>query len=81
MIVDIVEGLAVLQGHTTTQLLIPDMAKLTHGEARRILHAAELIRGAAISAPWEEFAVHLRPSASPPPEDIFSASPGCCTRN
>lgn len=73
MIVDIVEALASLQDHTAAQLLIPDMAKLTHGEARRILRAAELIRGAAISAPWEGFAVHLRPGASPPSEDIFSA--------
>jgi hypothetical protein len=72
MIVDIVEALAALQDHTTAQILIPDLAKLTHGEARRILHAAELIRGAAISAPWEGFVVHLRPGASPPTEDIFS---------
>ena len=73
MIVGIVEAPASLQDHTTAQLLIPDMAKLTHGEARKILRAAELIRGAAISAPWEGFAVHLRPGASPPPQDIFSA--------
>lgn len=72
MIVDIVEALADLQDHTTAQLLIPDMAKLTHGEARRILHVAELTRGAAISAPWEGLDVHLRPDARPPSQDIFS---------
>ena len=72
MIVDIVEALADLQDHTTAQLLIPDMAKLTHAEARRILHVAELTRGAAISAPWEGLAVHLRPDARPPSQDIFS---------
>jgi hypothetical protein len=69
---DIVEALAALQDHTTVQLVIPDLAKLTHGEARRILHAAELIRGAAISVPWQGFVVHLRPGARPPSEDIFS---------
>lgn len=72
VIFDIVEALAALQDHTTAQLFIPDMAKLAHGEARRILHAAELIRGAAISVPWEGFVVHLRPGARPPSEDIFS---------
>jgi hypothetical protein len=72
LIVDFVEALAAVQDHTTAQLLVPDMAKLTHGEARRILHAAERIRGAAISAPWEGFTVHLRPGANPPSEDIFS---------
>jgi hypothetical protein len=48
------------------------MVKLTHGRTRRILHAAELIRGAAISAAWQGLAVHLRPGASPPPDKIFS---------
>jgi hypothetical protein len=72
VVFDIVEALAALQGHTTVQLVISDLAKLTHGEARRILHAAELVGGAAISAPWEGFAVHLTPGASLPSEDIFS---------
>jgi hypothetical protein len=72
LIVDIVEALAALQDRTTAQLLIPDMTHLTVGQARRILHAAELIRGAAISVPWEGLAVHLRLGASPPAEDIFS---------
>jgi hypothetical protein len=31
MIVDIVEALAALQDHTTAQILIPNLAKLTHG--------------------------------------------------
>ena len=71
-IVDLVEALAVIQDHTTTQVTIPDLAKLPHHDARRILRTAELIRGAAISVPWRGFAVHLRPGASPPAEDIFS---------
>ena len=46
---------------TTAQPLIPDMTELTHGRARKILHAAELIRGATISVPWEpsSIVVHL----------------------
>ena len=65
------KSLAAIHDDTTAQLLIPDLAKLTHDEARRVLHAAELIRRAAISVPWEGFAVHLRPGSSPPSEDIF----------
>ena len=72
MLVDLVEALAAIQDHTTAQLLIPDLAKLTRSEAHRILRIGDLIRGAAISTPWEEFAVHLRPGASPPSQDIFS---------
>jgi len=72
ILVDLVEALAAIQDHTTAQLLIPDLAKMTHDEARRILRTGDLLRGAAISVPWEGFAVHLRRDASPPPQDIFS---------
>lgn len=72
VIFDFVEALAVIQDHTTAQLRVPDLAKLTRHDIRGILRLAELMRGAAISVPWDGFAVHLWPGTAPPTDDLFS---------
>jgi len=66
---DLVEALATIQEHTSTQLRVPDLTKLMHLEARGMVHAAEVLRGEAISVPWDARTVHLHPGASPPPAD------------
>jgi hypothetical protein len=72
VVFDFVEAIAIIQDHTTAQLQVPDLAKLTHHDIRGILRLAELMRGAAISVPWEGFAVHLWPGTTPPTEGLFS---------
>ena len=64
IIADLIEALAAIQDRTTTQLTVPDLAKLTMPEARPILHAADLIRGAAVTVPWEGITIHVHPGAS-----------------
>jgi hypothetical protein len=64
-----VEALAIIQEHTSTQLRVPDLTKLMDSDAWRIMHAAEVLLGEAISVPWEVRTVHLHPSADPPPAD------------
>jgi hypothetical protein len=54
----------VIQDRTTVQIAIPDFTKLTRPEACAILRAADLIRGAAISVPWEGIGICLRPRRS-----------------
>jgi hypothetical protein len=66
---DLVEALATIQEHTSTQLRVPDLTKLVHSDARGIMHAAEVLRGEAISVPWDVRTVHLHPGADPPPAD------------
>jgi hypothetical protein len=66
---DLVEALAIIQEHTSTQIRVPDLTKLTHRDARRILYAAEVLRGEAISVPWDVRTVHLNPGAGPPPTE------------
>jgi hypothetical protein len=61
VIADIIEALAVVQDHTTAQVAVPDFASMTWPEARPILHAADLIRGAALTVPWQEVGMHLHP--------------------
>jgi hypothetical protein len=72
VVFDLVEALAVIQDHTTIQLHVPDLARLTRHDIRGILRLAELMRGAAISVPWEGFAVHLWPGSAPTADDLFS---------
>jgi len=72
VIADIIEALAVIQDRTTVQIAVPDFTKLTGPEARAILRAADLIRGAAISVPWEGIGICLRPGVGVP-EGLFSA--------
>lgn len=72
VIVDIIEALAAIQDHATVQVTVPDLAKLSGLEARAILHVADLIRGSAITARWQEINIHLRPDAAVP-VGIFSA--------
>ena len=61
VIADLIEALAVIQDRTTTQITVPDFAKLTMLEARPILHTADLIRGAAVTVPWEGITIHVHP--------------------
>ncbi len=61
VIADLIEALAVFQDRTTTQITVPDFAKLTMLEARPILHTADLIRGAAVTVPWEGITIHVHP--------------------
>ena len=72
IIADLIEALAVLQDHTTAQITVPDFAKLTMPQARAILHAADLIRGAIVTVPWQEFSIHVHPGTAAP-GDIFQA--------
>ena len=72
VIADLIEALAVLQDHTTVQIAVPDFAKLTMPEARAILHAADLIRGAVVTVPWEGISLHVHPGTATP-GDIFQA--------
>jgi hypothetical protein len=72
IIADVIEALAVLQDHTTAQIAVPDFAKLTMLKARAILHAADLIRGAVITVPWEGLSIHVHPGTAVP-GDIFQA--------
>lgn len=72
IIADIIEALAVIQDRTTIQLTVPDFTKLTMPEARPILHAADLIRGAAVTVPWEGITFHVHPGTATP-GDIFQA--------
>ncbi len=72
IIADVIEALAVLQDHTTAQISVPDFAKLTMPQARAILHAADLIRGAVVTVPWEGFSIHVHPGTAVP-GDIFQA--------
>jgi hypothetical protein len=72
LVFDIVNALAVIQDHTTAQLRVPDLAELTQHQAREFLRVAELMRGAAISVPWEILVMCRRPGTSPPPEGLFS---------
>ena len=72
VIADIIEALAVIQERTTIQLTVPDFTKLTMLEARSILHAADLIRGAAVTVPWEGITIHVHPGTATP-GDIFQA--------
>ena len=72
IIADLIEALAVLQDRTTAQVTVPDFAKLTMPEARPILHAADLIRGAAVTVPWEGITIHVHPGTATP-GDIFQA--------
>jgi hypothetical protein len=72
VVFDFVEALAVIQDHTTAQLRVPDLVKLTRHDVRGILRLAELMRGAAISVPWEGFAVHLWPGTAPTADGPFS---------
>ena len=61
-----------LQDHTTAQITVPDFAKLTMPQARAILHAADLIRGAVVTVPWEGISIHVHPGTATP-GDIFQA--------
>ena len=72
VIADLIEALAVLQDHTTVQIAVPDFAKLTLLQARAILHAADLIRGAVVTVPWEGISLHVHPGTATP-GDIFQA--------
>jgi hypothetical protein len=72
IIADLIEALAVIQDRTTTQVTVPDFAKLTMPEARPILHTADLIRGAAVTVPWEGITLHVHPGTATP-GDIFQA--------
>jgi len=72
VIADLIEALAVLQDHTTAQITVPDFAKLTLLQARAILHAADLIRGAVVTVPWEGVSIHVHPGTAAP-GDIFQA--------
>ena len=54
------------------QITVPDFAKLTMPEARPILHTADLIRGAAVTVPWEGITIHVHPGTATP-GDIFQA--------
>ena len=61
VIADLIEALAVIQDRTMTQVAVPDFAKLTLQQARAILHAADLIRGAVVTVPWEGISIHVHP--------------------
>ena len=66
VIADLIEALAVLQDHTTVQIAVPDFAKLTLLQARAILHAADLIRGAVVTVSWEGISLHVHPGTATP---------------
>jgi hypothetical protein len=72
LVFDIVEALATIQDHTTAQLRVPELEELTHSQIRELLRVAELMRGAAISVPWDAVAMRRWPGASPPPGGPFS---------
>lgn len=72
LVFDIVEALATIQEHTTAQLRVPDLAQLNGHQVREFLRVAELIRGAAISVPWEGLAMRRWPGSSLPPDGLFS---------
>lgn len=72
IIADIIEALTAIQDCTTAQVAVPDFERMTWAEARAILRAADLIRGAAITVPWEGIGIHLHPEIGVP-EGVFSA--------
>jgi hypothetical protein len=72
LVFDIVEALATIQEHTTAQLRVPDLAQLNGHQVREFLRVAELMRGAAISVPWEGLAMRRWPGSSLPPDGLFS---------
>jgi hypothetical protein len=64
LLFDLVEALAIVQEHTSTQIRIPDFRNVTLGEMQPVLRAAELLRGATLSAPWNPLTIHIRPGAA-----------------
>jgi hypothetical protein len=72
LVFDIVDALTVIQDHATAQLRVPNLAELTQHQTREFLRVAELMRGAAISVPWEGLVMCRWPGTSLPPEGLFS---------
>lgn len=69
----LVEGLAAIQGFTTEQNLVPDLATTTTEQRRSILDAARLLRGEVITISWNDLGpIHLHPGVDVDPDERFA---------
>lgn len=73
IIFDLADALATIQEHTPARVSFPDLTKLTHGQLRKALDTARLLRGETLTTSWVTTSiVHLHPGIQPNTQDRFA---------
>lgn len=74
-VIKVVEALAVLQDHTSEQLMVPDLTKTTRREAQQLVRAARLLQAGSYATTWDDLVVSVPGGAVVPDATSVPAGP------
>jgi hypothetical protein len=63
LLLDTVEALATIQDCVRDEVLTPDLSKLSVSQGVALIHAAQLLRGEAVTTRWKSYPVVVKPEA------------------
>lgn len=63
LVLETVEALATIQGHTAVQIFAPDLSVLTRAQAEGLVTGARLLRGETVTTKWDSFPIRVKPDA------------------
>ncbi|MEU0936090.1 hypothetical protein [Embleya sp. NPDC005971] len=59
LLIELIDSLAHIQEHTTTQVAIPDLTTFTVAQARHVIRAARLLRGETLTGRWTDIELDI----------------------
>jgi len=60
LVLETVEALATIQGHTAVQIFAPDLSVLTRAQAEGLVIGARLLRGETVTTKWDSFPIRVK---------------------